>query len=101
MGKKGGLVTLLRKDTPEIIAVHCHAHKLELAFKDVMKADTMYARLTTLLLGIYYFYKRSHKQRKCLKSTFKVNNKYMHGSFTVIDASNLAIDSPFHSIVLR
>jgi hypothetical protein len=74
MGKKGGLVTLLKKDVPELQPVHCHAHKLELAFRDVMKMDSMYDRLSTLLLGIYYFYKRSPKQRKCLKDTFQVGN---------------------------
>lgn len=66
MGKKGGLVTLLQKDFPELLACHCLAHRLELSFRDVVKADKKYERLSTLLLGIFYFYKRSPKQRKNL-----------------------------------
>lgn len=73
MGKKGGLVTLLKRDIPELHPVHCHAHRLELAFRDVVKADHMYDKLSTLLLGLYYFYKRSPKQRKCLKTTFQAS----------------------------
>lgn len=72
MGKKGGLVTLLQKDFPELLACHCLAHRLELSFRDVVKADKKYERLSTLLLGIFYFYKRSPKQRKNLRHTFEV-----------------------------
>lgn len=74
MGKKGGLVTLLQKDFPELLACHCLAHRLELSFRDVVKADKKYERLSTLLLGIFYFYKRSPKQRKNLRHTFEVMN---------------------------
>jgi hypothetical protein len=34
LGKKNGLATLLEADHPEVVAVHCLAHRLELAFKD-------------------------------------------------------------------
>lgn len=57
MGKKTGLITLMRNDHPEIIGVHCLAHRLELAFKDVFKSDKLYTQLTTLLLGLYFFIK--------------------------------------------
>lgn len=72
MGKKTGLITLMRNDHPEIIGVHCLAHRLELAFKDVFKSDKLYTQLTTLLLGLYYFYKNSPKQRKCLKRSMEI-----------------------------
>lgn len=65
-------MTLLQKDFPELLACHCLAHRLELSFRDVVKADKKYERLSTLLLGIFYFYKRSPKQRKNLRHTFEV-----------------------------
>ena len=68
MGKNSGLVALLKVEHPEIIGIHCLAHRLELAFKDVFKNDKLYLKLTTLLLGLYYFYKNSTKQRKNLKT---------------------------------
>ncbi|XP_062600058.1 zinc finger protein 862-like [Saccostrea cucullata] len=72
MGKKTGLVTLMKHDHPEMIGIHCLAHRLELAFKDIFKGDKLYMQLTTLLLGIYYFYKNSPKQRKCLKRSMEI-----------------------------
>ncbi|XP_062585604.1 zinc finger protein 862-like [Saccostrea cucullata] len=73
-GDKNGLVTLLKKDHPEMIAVHCLAHRLELAFKDTFKADKLFVKLTTLLLGLFYFYKNSPKQRKNLRKCMEVIN---------------------------
>ena len=36
-GVKGGLAALLRRDVnPELVNVHCFAHRLELAFRDVL-----------------------------------------------------------------
>lgn len=65
-------MTLLQKDFPELLACHCLAHRLELSFRDMVKGDKKYERLSTLLLGIFYFYKRSPKQRSNLRHTFKV-----------------------------
>lgn len=56
-------MTLLQKDFPELLACHCLAHRLELSFRDVVKADKKYERLSTLLLGIFYFYKRLSNAR--------------------------------------
>ena len=72
MGIKSGLITLIRVEYPEVIGVHCLAHRLELAFKDVVKAEKIYIQLTTLLLGLYYFYKNSSKQKQNLKECMKV-----------------------------
>lgn len=72
MGKNTGLITLMQNDHPEIIGVNCLAHSLELAFKDVFESDKLYLQLTTLLLGLYYYYKNNPKQRKCLKRSMEV-----------------------------
>ena len=75
-GVKAGLVTLLRKDFPEIVGIHCLAHRLELSFRDVVKKDKNYDQLVTFLLGIYYYYKRSPTQKKGLNETFQVSVKH-------------------------
>ena len=64
-------MTLLKSDLPELFVVHL-AHRQELSFRDVMKADPLHEKLSTLTIGLYYFYKRSPKQRKALKQTFQV-----------------------------
>ncbi|XP_062614641.1 zinc finger protein 862-like [Saccostrea cucullata] len=71
-GVKNGLVARLKEGHPELIGVHCIAHRLELAFRDVFKKDKMYTQLSTLLLGLFYFYKNSSKQRKSLRECIKV-----------------------------
>ena len=81
MGKNSGLVALLKVEHPEIIGIHCLAHRLELAFKDVFKNDKLYLKLTTLLLRQYYFYKNSTKQRKNLKTCMAVSFYVMSFSF--------------------
>lgn len=72
LGKKAGLAALIKKDHPEIISVHCLCHRLELAFRDVLKHFKSYEKMMTLLVGIYYFYKRSYKQKQGLLNVSKV-----------------------------
>lgn len=73
-GKKTGLAALLKKDWPHLLVTHCLAHRLELSFKDAIKAcDTkMYDKATTLLLGLYYLYRKSPKQKKALMECFNM-----------------------------
>lgn len=61
MGKKIGLIILMRNDYFEIIGVYCLVYRLELVFKDVFKSDKLYTQLIILLFGFYYFYKNSSK----------------------------------------
>ncbi|CAC5422098.1 unnamed protein product [Mytilus coruscus] len=53
--------------------VDCLAHSLERSLKDAIKKCSVYDRLATVLLGIYYFYKctGSPLQRKTLINNFK------------------------------
>lgn len=65
VGKRSGLATLLRQDiNDEIINVHCFAHRLELAFRDVLKKKKLFDKLMTLLIGLYYFYMKSYKNKE-------------------------------------
>ena len=67
---------MLRENWPNIIVTHCLAHRLELAFKDAVKksaSTNVYDRTLTLLMGLYYFYRKSPKQKKHLMATFALN----------------------------
>jgi len=57
MGGTRGVVTKLREMAPCLVGIHCYAHRLELAVKDVIKAHNMYGSLERLLLDLYLFYK--------------------------------------------
>jgi len=51
---------------PHIVFTHCLAHRLELAFKDAVRKTSpkLYEEGTTLLLGLYYLFKKSPKLKK-------------------------------------
>ena len=54
VGGKKGLSTLLRGEVNnEMVNVHSYAHRLELAFRDVLKKNKLYDKLMTLLVGVY------------------------------------------------
>jgi hypothetical protein len=74
VGRKGGLSTLLRNDlNPELVNVHCYAHRLELAFRDVLKKNKLYEKLMTLLIGLYYFYTNQYKNKKGLQRSIEIH----------------------------
>ncbi|KAG7178205.1 Zinc finger protein 862-like 2, partial [Homarus americanus] len=64
-GCRNGLVARLRRDLekPKLEGIHCTAHKIELAYKDVQLAK----KVDLLLLGIYLFYEKSSLNRSMLK----------------------------------
>ncbi|KAJ8313458.1 hypothetical protein KUTeg_008992 [Tegillarca granosa] len=73
-GIKKGVTALLKKSHPEIEITHCLAHRIELAVKSAVKqvSNKLYDRAMTLRLGLYYFYKKSSKQKKQLVRTLKI-----------------------------
>ncbi|XP_052222721.1 zinc finger protein 862-like [Dreissena polymorpha] len=70
-GFRSGLATLLRNDCEDFVNIHCLCHRLELAFRDVVKKVKVYDKLMTLLIGLHYFYKKSHKNKTGLLNAFK------------------------------
>ena len=54
-GHKRGMVTQLKNDNPEMIGIHCLSHRLELAFKDVIKGEKSFEQLTTLLYSESFY----------------------------------------------
>jgi hypothetical protein len=74
LGNKSGAVQRIRVqlDRPWLFGMHCAGHKLELAYKDMVKSQIpLYKKLDGLLLNLYYYYRNSNLNRACLKETFR------------------------------
>jgi hypothetical protein len=67
IGKKSGVITRLQELQPLVQGIHCHAHRLELAYKDALKKDPLHLKVESLLTGLYYFYRNSPLNRANLK----------------------------------
>ena len=67
LGKNNGVIALLQAIQLSMIAVHCSGHRLELAFKDMIK-KVANADKVTLLSGLYYMYRNSALNRTNLKN---------------------------------
>ena len=67
-GHWNGLIALLQKEQPSVIVVHCFARRLELAFKDASKSNSLHEKVVaTLLMGLYYFSHKSTVNQSMLK----------------------------------
>lgn len=69
-GSANGVATLFRNEQPCLQAIHCYAHRLELAYKDALCRLPMYTKLSGLLLSLYLFYHHSPLNRSNLKAAF-------------------------------
>jgi hypothetical protein len=66
MGVRKGVTALFKETHPYLVAIHCLAHRLELFIKDGFKQNKLNDKAITLLLGLYYHYKKSSKQKNQL-----------------------------------
>ena len=57
-------------DRPKLVAVHCSAHRNELAYKDAAHGIQLYKKVDALLLSLYFFYRNSSLNRSSLKQAF-------------------------------
>jgi hypothetical protein len=74
-GKLTGVVTRMREQNcSEMVAVHCTAHRVELAYKDAVKEIALYKRVNLAMLGMYLFYRNSPLNRANLKRSFETVN---------------------------
>lgn len=67
-GLKSGTMSMILKEAPWVIPMHCVAHKLELAALDSIKGDSYMRRFEDTVKGIYMFYHYSPKRRREVKS---------------------------------
>lgn len=69
-GKKNGLVAKIRAFvTNKVYAVHCMAHRLELAIGKAYKVDDYFGKLDTIINNLYAFYGRGEKREAHLRKT--------------------------------
>ena len=67
-GHRNGLFGLLKQEQPSVVLIHCLAHRLKLAFCDASKSSGLHEKaVSTLLMGLYYFYRNSTLNRSMLK----------------------------------
>ena len=72
LGAKAGVGALLTKEQPSLIAIHCMAHRLELALKDASKKLKLYDKsINVLSMGLYYFYHNSALNRSMLVRSYQ------------------------------
>ena len=65
LGKKSGVLVLLKEQQPSLIGIHCSAHRLELCYKDAMKKVPMAEKVLTLLTGyLLHVSKQSPQQNQ-------------------------------------
>ena len=70
-GLTGGVPTLFKNEQPCLQAIHCYAHRLELAYKDALKKLTLYGTSSNPLLNLYLSYHHSPLNRSNLKTIFE------------------------------
>ena len=66
-GVNNGVVTQLKRDYPRVKAIHCVAHKLDLAVKDALKAVTSTNHFEIFITKVYTLYHRSYKNQRELE----------------------------------
>ena len=64
LGKKSGVLALLKEQQPSLIDVHCSGHRLELCYKDAMKKVLMAEKVLTLLWIILHVSKQFPQQNQ-------------------------------------
>ena len=70
-GVNNVVVTKLRADRPNVLGIHCMAHKLEPAFTDGIRKNVMIKEAEDLLSGLYTLYHKSGVNRASLKQHFR------------------------------
>ena len=60
MGKTNGVVAKLQESAPSMVGIHCFAHRLELACRDVVKKHRQYEEIEQILQDLYSFYHKRY-----------------------------------------
>lgn len=70
MGSNNGTVKKMKDQLarPYIVAVHCSAHRLELAYKGACKQIALYEKVDFRMLNLYLFYRNSSLNRSNLEA---------------------------------
>ncbi|KAK3095892.1 hypothetical protein FSP39_020416 [Pinctada imbricata] len=68
LGKKSGVIAHILNRVPEVIPIHCVAHKLELAILDSVKNIPFLKKYDSTLRGLFIMYRASPKRLRELRS---------------------------------
>ena len=71
-GKHNGVQSLLKKNSPHAVFVHCHCHLLQLACVQTAKAITGIKYVYVTLTTVWKFFHYSPKRANCLKEVQRV-----------------------------
>lgn len=71
-GQKAGVVAKLKKNSSSFVGIHCFAHRLELACRDVVKGHPSYQELDKFLLDLFLFY-----HNRCVKFCVKMYSEFI------------------------
>jgi hypothetical protein len=88
LGKKSGVITHIQRQVPQIIPIHCVAHKLELAILDAVKNLPFLKKYYDTIRGLFIMYRASPKRLRDLQAisnSFEVTVK----SFTDLKKVNI------------
>lgn len=78
-GSKSGVFQKIKEFVPEVIGIHCIAHKLELAVLDANKKFSYMSTFEATVKGVSKFYFFSPKRRRELKEISELfNNDFAH-----------------------
>ena len=69
MGSQSGVSTRLIKEASHIVPIHCCAHRLELAIKDIWKLLPAISVMDNVIKDTYSYYKRSRVNWVGLQNT--------------------------------
>ena len=68
VGRNNGAVSLIKREAPQVIGIHCEAHNLELALMDTLKSNETMMSIKELLNGCWKHYKCSPKALRELRA---------------------------------
>ena len=68
IGCKSGVSALMKEKNPQIVSIHCVAHKLELGVLDADRSIDYLHKFEDIVKSIYKFYARSTKRRRDLQA---------------------------------
>jgi hypothetical protein len=75
LGKDNGVIAKLKELQPVVQAVHCSAHRIELAYKDALRKIPIHGQVEGIMSGIFCFYKKSPLNRQMLLQSYCALNQ--------------------------
>ncbi|KAL3852786.1 hypothetical protein ACJMK2_016402 [Sinanodonta woodiana] len=71
-GINNGVIARFKETQKCLVGIHCHGHRLELAYKAALTKKPIHAKVDELLAGLYYFYRNNPLNRSDLLGACEV-----------------------------